>query len=271
MSLQQLQELLNNSVSDNQATSQAADRSIAEMMAKDPKLVISLHLQNINTHPLHPSASGSILELKNVATRVVLDVSSIGDPAFHSFLKSSLLSALERNDFDESDLSVLASLVPNFAARFVFKGQWEDYASSIFAICKKGSNGGYITLADSINSRLIKYEANSAEINQILEKGFSNPKTSINSLSVLIAAANNTENDADLKAFGPTIVKLLSVCPTGDLNTVVSKLSEFLTSKKGFFDSVKTGLSNELVKISQKQGVLARVKRIATALADQLK
>ena len=271
MNLSKLQQLLNDSVSDNSATSQAADRALAQATATNPSLVISLHLQNLQTRPLHASVSGSILELKNIASKQVLDVSKIGDAAFQTSLKNGLLQALERNDLEESDMSVLGSLVPNFAARYVFKGEWDSYTPSLFFVCKKGCNAGLIALADSINGRIIKVENSKADIIQIINTAFGNPKTQLNGLNVFLAAANNAENDQDIRGLARLVVTLLNVCPVSDLNTVVSRLNEFISAKKNYFDPVKPELRNALQTISNKPGILPRVKRLSTAMIELLK
>ena len=62
LTLQKLQDLLNKSMSDDDSAAKAADKEIADYTGKDPKLVINLHLQNLNSRPLNQSVSGSILE-----------------------------------------------------------------------------------------------------------------------------------------------------------------------------------------------------------------
>lgn len=271
LTLQKLQELLNQSISDNESAASAADKQIAEYTAKDPKLIINLHLQNLNSHPLNPSVSGSILELKNLASKAVFDFSHIEDASFQANLKKSLFQALERSDFDESDLNVYGSLVPNIAAQYVFKEEWKEYAPSLIQICKKGSRGGLIALNDSINTRLLKFENYSSDIIPILKTSFGNPKTELFALNILISASNNCDDLTELKSLGPCVVQLVKCCPVDDLNQVVSKLTEFINTKKDFFNSVKLELRSALQIVSTKQGVLARVKRLSTALVEQLK
>lgn len=271
MNLPKLQQLLLDSLSEDDSKANAADKQIAQLTAQDPKLAISLHLQNLTSKPLHQSVSGSILELKNLANRAVFDISKIGDAEFQTYLKKSLLDSLSRTDFDQSDLDVLASLVPNVASRYVFKGEWNDYASSLLSICKNGKVGGLITLKDSLNSKLIKYETYQDEINSILTNSFSNPKTQLYALTILFAAVSHSEFVEKLQGFGKSVVQLLKVCPTSDLNLVMSALSAFVEHHKDFFNPVKPELRDALLAISTKQGVLARVKRLATALVDSLK
>lgn len=271
ITLQKLQDLLNKSVSDNDSVAKAADKEIADYTAKDPKLVITLHLQNLNSRPLNQSVSGSILELKNLASKDIFDFSRFEDAAFQANLKKSLLLALERSDFEETDLNVYASLVPNIAARYVFKDEWKDYIPSLLQMCKKGCCGGLIALSDSINARLIKIEIYQADIMEILQKSFGNPKTQLYALNILISASNNSDDQKELQTLGPYVVKLVNVCPNGDLNQVVSKLTEFINNKKDFFNSVKPDLRAALQTVSTRNGVLARVKRLSTALVEQLK
>lgn len=271
LTLQKLQDLLNKSVSDNDSVAKAADKEIADYTAKDPKQIITLHLQNLNSRPLNQTASGSILELKNLASKEIFDFSRFDDPAFQANLKKSLLLALERTDFEESDLSVYGSLVPNIAAQYVFKDEWKDYIPSLLQMCKKLCCGGLIALSDSINARIIKFEAYQADIIDILKKSFGNPKTQLYALNILIAASNNSDNQAELESLGPLVVKLVNVCPNSDLNQVVSKLTEFINSNKNFFNSVKPDLRTALQSVSTRSGVLARVKRLSTALVEQLK
>ena len=209
--------------------------------------------------------------MKNLASKEIFDFSRIEDSAFQANLKKSLLLALERSDFEETDLNVYGSLVPNIAARYVFKNEWNDYTPSLLQMCKKGCCGGLIALNDSINARLIKAEAYSSDIIQILEKSFGNPKTQLYALNILISASNNSENTTDFEPLGQYVVKLVNICPNEDLNQVVSKLSEFINNKKNFFNSVKPELRTALQTISTRGGVLARVKRLSTALVEQLK
>ncbi|KAH0788586.1 hypothetical protein GPJ56_007268 [Histomonas meleagridis] len=272
MNLQQYQELIKQSIDDNQAIASKAEKQLDDVRIRTPQLYITLIMQNFKTNPFHETTASSFLQLKALSEKVVFDISKIGDSAFKKMVQDTLFETLQRRDINENDLSVLASVIPGVASKYLFRGEWNDYVPKLISAGRAAVNfGALVVLAGSISLRIIRFENYADDILFIMTRGFEKKEFQPHALGLLLALVNNVDKPDSLKQFAPKVSEVLKETPVSDLNLMLSRISEFVSKNKGFFSETKGQLIDAIDYVNSKPGVLARVKRMGNNIKDMLK
>ena len=272
MNLQEYQELIKQSIDDNQAVAEQAEQQLSDIRVRYPQLYISLIMQNFKTNPFHESTASSFLHLKSLTEKVVFDISKIGDHAFKKMVQDTLFETLQRRDINGNELAVLASVIPGVASKYLFRGEWPEYVPKLISAGRAAVNfGALVVLAGSISARIIRYENYADDILFILNKGFEKKEFQPYALTLLLALVSNVDKPELLKSYAPKIIEVLREVPVGGWNMMINPLSEFVSKNKEFFAETKGQLCDAIDFVNSKPGVLARVKRMGNNIKEMLK
>ena len=270
MELKEYQAILQQSVDDNESISTAADKKLKDLEIRSPEHLLSLICANISTKPLHETATSSLFQLKNLSSKVVFDITKIGNAEFQKKMQDALFQFLERSDIDYNDINILSSVIPNFAKKFLAKGLWPDYIQRIFHAAKLNVNvGPILILTDSINLRIMRFETYKDDIKEVLRNGFNRYEFHQASLALLFALLTNADDTNALTEFGISVVEMLRKTKKEDLNAIISRIHDFIAKNKSHYFS---GVKNEMIKVIDEKiamdGVLPRVKRIGNKIKE---